>query len=406
MSLHISNRDLQRGFTLVEMAMSLSLIGLAVAALMVAFKIYTASAAIETTRNNTQIVARAIENFILENGRFPCPAAIDLAIENPRYGQEANCVALSGYQADGSTGSAVTPGGFSGGIWLEEGARSTAQHVVRGMVPFQALNIPEHYVNDGYGNRLFYAVTAAQTTPESFLREGGQIAVMDQLAESGNTHVESNHFIVFSAGANREGAYNRYGKAVLPCGRGLDGENCNTSPTSKAAVYRATQQSESRDPAHKYDDYMVNSTTLQIPLWRLDDSNLLNMRTIDLNNRVMMGALTPATSPLDIKVDVGGAVRSMANTHGEEFCLNADGSKCFKTELIAAEMPAMNCTDGSYARASMGSFMTGIARSEVRCADALSFACPSGQYMTGMQNDGTPRCAPYAFTPPPPPALP
>ncbi len=395
-----------RGFTMVEMAMSLVLVGLAVAGLIFAFKVYTANHAIETTKKNAQATAQAIENFILENGRFPCPAAIDLPIDSPRYGHEADCATLRGYKADGSASSPVAAGDFDGGIWVEQGAQTATARVVRGMVPFQALNIPEHYVIDGYNSRLFYAVTAAQTNPDTFMREGGQIAVIDKLGQAGSDAVKTNHFIVFSAGPNKQGSYTRYGVAGLPCGQGLDSENCNTSSANRAAIYRAAQRSTSTDPAHSYDDYMVNTTTMQMPLWRLDDADSFNMRLIDTSDRVLMGDLAPAMSPLEVRVDIGGTTRTSSDTYSGGYCLNSDGTRCFTSNLIANETPEMNCEDGGYARASSGRYMTGIARSEMRCATELAYNCPSGQYLSGMSADGQPTCKAYTFVLPPTPDTP
>ena len=393
----------QAGFTLIELSMSLTLMALAVAALLIAFKIYIGDYSNATTKKHTQTVAQAIENFILENGRFPCPAAVDLTVDNPRYGQEASCEDLTGFLAAGAIGPVVNVGEFAGGIWVERGATDPAARVVRGMVPFHALNLPEQYANDGYGNRIFYAVTASQAQRENFMREGGAIAVVDSsAATSGNA--ETNHFIVFSAGANKEGAFNKNGIQVAPCGAGLDRENCN-SLTAPNAVYMAARHSTSRGANH-FDDFVVNSTTMQMPLWRLDDANAFNMRAIDLGNRVMLGELVPAASPLDVKVDIGGDVRSSMPIYGERYCLNNDPTKCFESELIAGARPEMECQNGSYTRAENGNFMRGIARSEAACANEIAFGCPGGQFITGMDANGQPQCSPFTYDPPPPPALP
>lgn len=398
----------QAGFSFVEMGVALVVIGFVLSGLILAGKVYFKDRQITTTEKNTALVTQAITNFVLEEGRFPCPAAIDLAPENPAYGREADCTSLRGYDATGAVAGAVAPGGFSGGIWVEEGEIDDTARVVRGMVPFQSLNLPEFYVNDGYGSRIFYAVTASQANANTFSKDAGAISVKS-VAGAGT---ETTHFVVFSAGPDRKGAYSRLGRAVFACGtvaaNGLDSENCNTDAGNKAAIYHAVGHSISGTTTH-FDDHFALAKTSFMPLWRMDDVGSANIRTINHGNKVAMGTATvAATAAAPVQVAVGGTLRATQRAMSAGFCDPVSG-KCFTTNLIAGSEPVMNCGVGG-ASSTTGTIMTGIGDNEAKCTPeptdpSTSFICPQGTdyYIAGFEPNGSPICSRYEYVVPPPP---
>lgn len=403
-----SMKSRQAGFSFVEMGVALVVIGFVLSGLMLAGKVYFKDRQITITEKNTALVTQAITNFVLEEGRFPCPAAIDLAPENPAYGREADCTALRGYDAMGAIAGAVAPGGFSGGIWVEEGEIDDTARVVRGMVPFQSLNLPEFYVNDGYGSRILYAVTASQANANTFSKDAGAVSVKS-VAGAGT---ETTHFVVFSAGPDRKGAYSRLGRAVFACGtvaaNGLDSENCNTDAGNKAAIYHAVGHSISGTATH-FDDHFVLAKASFMPLWRMDDVGSANIRTINHASKVAMGTATvAATAAAPVQVAVGGTLRATQRAMGAGFCDPVSG-KCFTTNLIAGSEPVMNCGVGG-ASSTTGTIMTGIGDNEAKCTPeptdpSSTFTCPQGTdyYIAGFEPDGTPICSRYEYVVPPPP---
>src|SRR5690606_26529289 len=130
-------------------------------------------------------------------------------------GRESNCDDFRGWMNDGTAGPVVGLGGFAGGIWVQRGEADPAARVVRGMVPFHALNLQESYAYDGYGSRIHYVVTASQTSADNFLREGGAVSVIDSSGAAGTAQTQTNHFLVFSVGPDRAGGYSRDGREMI-----------------------------------------------------------------------------------------------------------------------------------------------------------------------------------------------
>lgn len=131
------------GFTLIEMAVVLMIIGLLLGGL-----IPTLSAQIDAQRsNNTQKqlneIMEAVTGFAVINGRLPCPAS------STSNGQESFCT-----NATGPCGTPLTT--------YQTHGRCTNQY--DGLVPAAALGLMpvdnQGFILDSWNNRIHYAVTS------------------------------------------------------------------------------------------------------------------------------------------------------------------------------------------------------------------------------------------------------
>lgn len=130
-----------RGFSLVEMAMVLLIIGVVMAiAMPITGSVMDASNRTKTSAT-LQGIQIALTNFVAQNRRLPCPADGSIASGAVNAGVEAR-VAATGVCS-------LTPGGGAG--------------QTRGVVPWVTLGISEAEARDAWNNRITYRVPPGPT---------------------------------------------------------------------------------------------------------------------------------------------------------------------------------------------------------------------------------------------------
>lgn len=116
----------QRGFTLVEMALALLVLGFFVGSVISFIELDDDKRALQLTQERQKTVAVAISDFANRFGYVPCAAAFNVGSDE------------FGVQATGAN------------------CNDAAERM--GMVPFRTLGIPMENVYDGYGNLMTYIV--------------------------------------------------------------------------------------------------------------------------------------------------------------------------------------------------------------------------------------------------------
>ncbi len=232
-----------RGFTLIEIAIALMVIGLLMAPLIAQYNNYRQNKALQTSRDYVSYVQSSLNKYVLKYGRYPIPARPAEQSSDPRYGMPYK---TPYYPAPITYPTCITS---PNEVCTTVGARPTpagalSNLVYIGTVPFAALGIPEVYSRDGYGMRLTYAVTAELTDAARYNSSGGAgvIAVFrgDGTPASGleDTSIPFNaalngttaQFVVVSHGSDNRGGYAPNGTiptACAPAGTAVDQENCD-----------------------------------------------------------------------------------------------------------------------------------------------------------------------------------
>lgn len=127
------------GFTLIEVAVVLFIIGLMMSGIVAFITSTIANRQIEVTRTKQEAIKTALITFIARNYHLPCPALATLAEGATNEGVEA---APSGGNCTGITASGSSP-----------------NQVVTGTVPWVSLGLTRETSLDAYANRFTYQVT-------------------------------------------------------------------------------------------------------------------------------------------------------------------------------------------------------------------------------------------------------
>lgn len=220
------------GFTLVEIAMVLMIIGLLLGGLIPTLSTQIESQRINETRKQMDEIQQALIGYALINGRLPCPAKASLATGLANAGMEAltnnTCACVN------SSGSTVA----------DTSALPCTGTTVTGVLPWVTLGLKE---TDAWERRYTYRVTrifadqiAASTfgtgctpspapTASSFaLCSPGEPDVYS--ADSGGTVIANNVPAIFlSHGKNGAGAYTQQGTQLFASSDADEEENSDNN---------------------------------------------------------------------------------------------------------------------------------------------------------------------------------
>lgn len=427
----------QKGFTLVEIAILIIIVGLLAIPLFQIYDTYQYDKRVRITRENIAKIQGELAIYAASFKRYPIPADAGLRTNNINFGTETESTMAYGLAA-GSCG------GLGGGICKYNGARDadgdlSPDPILFGSVPVAALsatgrNISDSEALDGWGNRLTYAVTMSQTVrPYNQFR--GAIAIVTPMEDGSLIPIggikNDAHYAIISHGKDGLGAYNREGIQHSLCSSGIYGEPGGPEPTPDNPVGTAASLDVLNcDPnglfvlalsyaeaegARHFDDVIGFGKSAQSNLWantlETDPSNPDNYiitKNIENLNSGNVG-LGTAAAPTE-RLEVAGAIRAETRTRSQEICDNATTDNCFNVSVLTGNtnMPAAATDEGNMAtspgiRCADGRALTGISRSEEQCANPTlpnvwtGGTCPtvSGRrtWLKGVRSDGTFECS-------------
>lgn len=418
---------LEKGFTLVEMAIVTTIVGLIIASAATAYVQWQTWLRYEITKNNIDAVHLAIEDFLGTNGRYPCPSSLQATrTDGSLYGLEP----VAGSPADCNTVLAVDQnlaGDATNDLFIMAGFRAVDEYIdntgtlqgagpgtvtpqIRvGMVPFRSLGLQENQAFDGYRNRIYYAVTEHMTSSVGFDNgTTGTIRIDDDNGQSLTNTPGNVHFLVFSAGENGAGAFNREGTlTACPAAAGaLENENCDFTLAAGDGVFRQGQYSSSTG-VNAMDDRVAFGVS-EVPYFERPvgaGSGLPGSGDLDdgvTKSAASLGIGAIKDNPAE-ELDVAGIVRAQApdddplttfdestlggKVEASELCESGTDVDCFEIEAIAGAL-----ADGDGMECPAGTFITGIQNNSPNCS-VIETGCSGNEIIIGIDADGNAICS-------------
>lgn len=332
------NQKLNKAFSLLEVS-----IVLVILAIMLSLGILSVAKLLNSKTESKAFeeieqVRQAIERFKVQNGRYPCPARLNLAPTDANYGKEikntsGNNECFAG--AAGGYSTANISGGFS--RRAPSSATTSVQQwqssVLTGAVPFVDLGIDGKFAVDKWGNKYVYAVTEILasdingTTPgvsydnapsplpagtiPTALRGGIQIndaftgvpiAKYDAVANA-NTAAD---FIILSAGPDGNGAFNKNATTQSPCvSTGVGSKEAQNCDFSNNVFVTSGTFSNNADANYFYD----------LVSWNSGISNNINVTgSGDFKDKIYIRGRDVAAADYALRVDGRTNIRGANNT--------------------------------------------------------------------------------------------
>lgn len=421
----------ENGYTLLQMAMALMVIGILFAGFLGIYTQYQTQEKVTKTADRITNAVQSVQKYRNVFGTLPCPAPMNISRgaastvdpEDNEYGYASN---YARFLPAGAV--PLAAGQCAEGICVEQNTRTdltAPNNVLRvrvGAIPFRNMQLDESDTYDAYGSRLWYAVTEDMCNLTTYNETMGAINIVNDQGETQTTPANSAAFVIISAGVNKIGGYGLDGALQVPCGGSLDSENCRdvtvVGPT--AATYR-TQFVQDATLANSFDDIVEFFSSAQTQLWRRtapgaeDILDLANQSigigigapaaTLDIAQSAVSTLPIPPAPPLPATIDFSipylgdvattnetvpnrehGALRvgSGFQLRANAYC-NETGTNCFKPEDFGVGGTGI-------APCSAGTYPTGITsdipskEAVFRCA-TISTNCPVGQVFTGFTNN-------------------
>lgn len=386
-----------RGFTLIEMAIVVMIIGVLIASLSPLYARYQENQRVQATQANINTAISAIGSFRSLYGRYPCAAPLTATRNNPAYGREdcnvtdvAVNLCENGFCIEPSIRTLTTP-------FQYRGVTQTTPRIIVGTIPFRQLNIDEDGGYDGYKNRLMYVVTEHLTGATSFEPEQGGIEVLSDSGTSALDIPGSAHFMVFSYGPDALGGYNNNGIPLGCPGNSTESENCDFQSGSFDGTYRIGLANTSGN-AGNYDDIVDYFTQDEMPQWRMSTDPDAGAHDIHQKSEEGDVAILMPAQDITQHGEVGGTVRAATETPpnpdvptgrviASELCTSGDVG-CFSPLVIAGKI-----AEGNGMRCPPDQFMVAIKDGAPVCSDTVRDTCDTGEFATGISASGEIECS-------------
>jgi prepilin-type N-terminal cleavage/methylation domain-containing protein len=384
----------QSAFTLVELAIVITIIGLLLGPLLTLYSNQIESRKIRQTWENLETIRQALAEYQFATGHYPCPAGPALTVSDINHGQAVclpatvnpgGCDTISGEcrtQSYGDPTNGIPPRDYD-----KDGKPDT---ILTGSIPLAELiktntktRLSVAQTVDGWGNLITYAVTESMTNtdPSKFHPSQGVIRVVDEHNQNILDPVDSAHYVLLSLGQDGNGAYSQGGGAGKPCAiNQVQSANC-LKPYDNSSTYVSGLISKS--PGLSYNDDLVRyETWTTSTLWASSGQTVNAVYNTNASN-VGIGTQDPKN-----KLDINGDFRS-TRLDTNQFC-DASGSNCYGPEKIGGDDDDMKCAPGTAVNA-IGR-RTGVNSHDVGSECATPFApvittsCPAGSFMSGYSN--------------------
>lgn len=230
-----------KGYTLIELAIVFTIGGVMIASTGSMMLVYMTQAKVSETTMKLERANIALRQYVLNNGKYPCPTSRLLDVTDPNYGYEASA------DCTGTLSGVVDTPGNGASVRI-------------GSLPTRTLGLPDDDMLDGWQNRFVYAVTQPLANVDTFVQDKGAIYIKDRNDHNIQYPLGSAHYAVISLGADGAGAYTVHGQQFKTCPTGtVQTENCNDD-----AYFRSVMKT-STNTANAFDDMITYGSQFEAP---------------------------------------------------------------------------------------------------------------------------------------------
>jgi prepilin-type N-terminal cleavage/methylation domain-containing protein len=221
----------KRGYSLVEMAVVIALIGLLMGSALTIGGSKVERKNLVSTDASLDDVEAALIAFYRNYKRLPCPASPTLAESDANFGVEDTC-------------SGATPT-RAGVVQLND---TTADEQWVGTVPTRTLGLPDSKMFDVWGSRLVYAVDKdfADSTKTFDSEVADNAATAFRINDKAGNQINPADlqspviYVLLSLGKDKRGAFTKAGTQSITCdgtSTQRDGENCDSLTAATDSVF-------------------------------------------------------------------------------------------------------------------------------------------------------------------------
>jgi prepilin-type N-terminal cleavage/methylation domain-containing protein len=244
------------GFTLIEMAIVLVIIGLVTAAAVKVIKPIRDVSKTDLTLQHLAAIDKALQLYVVTNGCLPCPAD----------GSQASSVLTTINSVDYSTAGLADGGGA-----YVSGCASSACRTTNRTVPWITLGLSEEIASDGWGDRIRYVVKGTPCSGSDLTSSNGMIRCLTSGSTAfptGGVTVQDNDagttalaaYVLISSGADRGSALKAYagGTTGNTASGTSEGTSGNARDTTFTTFYKGTVNNSSG--SSHFDDIVIFRT--------------------------------------------------------------------------------------------------------------------------------------------------
>ncbi len=374
------------GFTLLEIAIVMVLIGLVIAPAIALYQNYRIDKDWTETEEKLNIAVNELGGFRSIYSRYPCPASQTAMPGDANYGFEDCSINSAGSCVNGVCT-------YSSNI--------AGQFVTVGALPFKTLNLQESESYDTRLNRFRYAVTRDLTVSSTFTMSGGGIGIIDKTGTSIIDQPDTGHFVIISHGDNKIGGYTR---------AGLQSAICTAAPTDEQENCDADGVFLSGEKDNGFDDRIKFFSSIMPTEWQIsatnnDEIHLKNINSFAVGADTATDLSTAEAVTVKTSPSSSGTVRASGSFYSATLCEEGanDPVDCFAPRLIAGSLNddgtrlEAETTGGSGMscyRPSTGEdgFLVRIENGQAICEDEIFASCPTGSFIKGVDANGSVIC--------------
>jgi prepilin-type N-terminal cleavage/methylation domain-containing protein len=220
-------RQTVRGFTLLEMAIVLTLIALVSAMGLSLGRSVIESSKVTATNERMNAIETALMAYRMANNRLPCPGDGTVATNHTNYGKE------------------MIDGSYNCSAPYSNPDVMRGNKVDIGSVPVRALGLPDEFMYDAWGRKFGYTVSSSMVKSNAFFDYGirSNCAGIPIFSSNQTASISlSAVYVLISYGPNGHGARNASGGVVNAGSVNVDEQTncfCNSSGAYSPAFPRA-----------------------------------------------------------------------------------------------------------------------------------------------------------------------